>query len=61
MLFGAIGAAAMLSELGPLRLAVPAGNIAAVVGVAVLAGVLASVLPGRRAARQSPVTALAAE
>lgn len=61
VLFGAIGAAAMLRELGPLRLVVPVPEVAAVVAVAVLAGMLASVLPARRAAREAPVAALAAD
>ena len=61
VLFGAVGAAAMLRDLGPLRLAVPVPDVAAVVAVAVLAAVLASVLPARRAAREAPVAAPAAE
>lgn len=39
-------------------LTVPWGQVAAIVGVATLAGLLASVLPARRAAGVSPVTAI---
>ena len=40
---------------------VPIGQIGAVLAVAVAAGLLASVLPARRAARLSPVAGLAAD
>ena len=60
-LFGWIGSAAMAAELklGVAHFSMSAGQTAAVAGVAVVAGVLASVLPGRRAARATPVEALA--
>jgi putative ABC transport system permease protein len=45
---------------GDVTLRVPWGQVAAIVAVATLAGAAASVLPSRRAARVSPVTALAA-
>ncbi len=59
--FGMIGAAAMAAEGGfaETRFAISASQTTVVVAVAVLAGALASVLPGRRAARARPVEALA--
>lgn len=59
--FGMIGTAAMAAEGGfaEIRFAVSGGQTAVVVAVAVVAGALASVLPGRRAARARPVEALA--
>lgn len=57
---GWAGASALLSGLtdvgGPV---VPAGRVGALVAVALVAALLASVLPGRRAARVSPTQALA--
>ena len=50
----------LLSEQG-LTFVVPAGSLVAVAVVAVIAGVLAAILPARRAARLSPLTALAYE
>ncbi|SDF55378.1 putative ABC transport system permease protein [Blastococcus fimeti] len=58
--YGLIGAASVLGELGPIVLDVPWLQVAAIVVVATLAGLLASVLPARRAARTSPVAAIAA-
>ena len=43
----------------PVVLAVPWAQVAGIVVVAALAGVLASVLPARRAARTPPVAAIA--
>ncbi len=59
--FGMIGTAAMAAEGGfaETRFAISATQTAVVVAVAVIAGALASVLPGRRAARARPVQALA--
>ena len=59
--FGMIGTAAMAAEGGfaETRFAVSASQTTLVVAVAVVAGALASVLPGRRAARARPVEALA--
>ena len=59
--FGMIGTAAMAAEGGfaEIRFAVSGRQTAVVVAVAVVAGALASVLPGRRAARARPVEALA--
>lgn len=62
LVFGAVGSAALAREadLGTLHLAVSPGQTLIVVGLTVVAGALASVLPARRAARTSPTAALAA-
>ncbi|MPQ97764.1 FtsX-like permease family protein [Modestobacter sp. I12A-02628] len=57
--YGLVGAASVLGGLGDVVLSVPWLQVAAIVGVATLAGLLASVLPGRRAARTAPVAAIA--
>jgi putative ABC transport system permease protein len=57
--YGLIGAASVLGPVGDLVLVVPWLQVAAIVGVATLAGLLASVLPARRAARTAPVAAIA--
>jgi len=59
--FGSVGAAALAreTEMGAVHLAVSLPQTLAVVLVSCLAGVLASVLPARRAARTSPTAALA--
>jgi putative ABC transport system permease protein len=57
--YGLIGAASVLSELGDIVLSVPWLQVTAIVVVATLAGLLASVLPARRAARTPPVAAIA--
>jgi putative ABC transport system permease protein len=57
--YGLIGAASVLGEIGEIVLAVPWLQVGAIVVVATLAGLLASVLPARRAARTSPVAAIA--
>ncbi len=49
----------MLGELGTIVLDIPWLQVIAIVVVATLAGLLASVLPARRAARTSPVAAIA--
>jgi putative ABC transport system permease protein len=61
MLFGLIGTAAMVKEakLGALHFAMSAGQTVSVVLIAIVAGVLASVIPARRAAQASPTQALA--
>ncbi|MBJ7452489.1 MAG: hypothetical protein JHC71_10445, partial [Blastococcus sp.] len=46
-------------EVGDIVLDVPWVQVGAIVVVATLAGLLASVLPARRAARTSPVAAIA--
>ena len=58
--YGLIGAASVLGEIGEVVLVVPWLQVGAIVAVATLAGLLASVLPARRAARTSPVAAIAA-
>lgn len=61
VLFGMIGTAAMVREIGrdSVVFTMPMGQAAAVCGLAVVAGALASVLPGRHAARATPTEALA--
>ncbi|WP_369812473.1 FtsX-like permease family protein [Kineosporia sp. A_224] len=57
---GWAGSVSLLHGVAPVAgPVVPLGRIAAVIGVALLAAVLASVLPGRRAAGVSPTAALA--
>ncbi|WP_298887080.1 ABC transporter permease [uncultured Serinicoccus sp.] len=58
--YAALGVQTILPEGTPLSLAVPWVRVGVIVGVALLAGVLASVLPARRAARVSPAEGLAA-
>lgn len=60
-LFGWIGTAAVVQEanLTHPRFSLPVGQMLAVVAVAVLASLLASVIPGRRAALAAPTEALA--
>jgi putative ABC transport system permease protein len=57
--YGLIGAASVLGGQGDILLAVPWLQVAAIVVAATLAGLVASVLPARRAARTSPVAAIA--
>jgi putative ABC transport system permease protein len=61
LLYGWVGAATLLSTIGPVTLAVPWRDLGIVLVVALAAGLLASVLPGRAAARTSPVAALAVD
>jgi len=58
-LYGLAGTAAVLGEGGEVILDFPVLQVLAVIAVATAAGVLASVLPARRAARTSPVAAMA--
>ena len=58
LLYGWVGAATVLSSVGPVTLAVPWRDLGVVLVVAVVAGLAASVVPGRAAARISPVAAL---
>lgn len=58
--YAVLGIQTILPEGTPVDLVVPWGRVGIVVGVALLAGVLASVLPARRAARVSPAEGLAA-
>jgi len=61
VIFGLIGTAALLqeSDMDELHFAISAPQTLGVVVAAVIAGVLASVLPGRRAAQASPTAVLA--
>ncbi|MGV8967647.1 MAG: ABC transporter permease [Cellulomonas sp.] len=61
LLYGWAGAATTLGSLGDVQLEVPWRDLALVVLVALIAGLLASVIPGRAAARTSPVAALAVD
>lgn len=58
-MYGLVSTAALLSETDEVRLDFPLLQVLAVIVVATGAGVLASVLPARRAARTSPVAAMA--
>jgi putative ABC transport system permease protein len=58
-LYGIAGAASVLGNQRVLVLSVPWLQVAALVVVATVAGLLASVLPARRAARTAPVAAIA--
>ncbi|MCZ2846393.1 ABC transporter permease [Modestobacter sp. VKM Ac-2978] len=57
--YGLVGTAAMLSGFGEVVIAVPWLQVGAIVLVATVAGLLASVLPARRAAKTPPVAAIA--
>lgn len=59
IVYGWLGAQATLGGMAEVVPAVPWLQLAAVFGVAVVAGLLASVIPARRAARLSPVEGLA--
>ena len=59
IVYGWLGARPPLVVWRPLCRSVPWLQLAAVFGVAVVAGLLASVIPARRAARLSPVEGLA--
>jgi len=61
LVFGWAGAATALSIMGDVRYAVPWADMGVVLAVALVAGLLASVLPARAAARTSPVAALGVE
>lgn len=57
--YGMIGALTLLGNAWGVSFAVPPGRLALIVVIAILAGLLASVLPARSAVRMSPVAALA--
>jgi putative ABC transport system permease protein len=61
LIFGWAGAATALSLMGEVRYAVPWTDLGVVVAISLVAGLLASVLPARTAARTSPVAALGVE
>lgn len=58
-IYGLVGAQTLLGGTWDVSFAIPIGRIVLIVAVAILAGLLASVLPARAAARVSPVAALA--
>ena len=58
--YAALGVQTVLPSGSGLQLAVPWGQVALIIGVALLAGLLASVLPARRAAQVTPAQGLAA-
>lgn len=60
LIYGWAGSSIVLSGVGDMHLVVPWGYVAACAAGAVIAGVLASVLPARSAAKAKPVAALAA-
>ncbi|WP_409331905.1 FtsX-like permease family protein [Trujillonella humicola] len=57
--YGLTGVASVLGEYGEVVISMPWLQVTAIVVVATVAGLLASVLPARRAARTPPVAALA--
>ncbi|MFC3300680.1 FtsX-like permease family protein [Arthrobacter agilis] len=61
VLYGWLGAQSALGGIASVTPSIPLGQIGAVLAIAVAAGLLASVLPARRAARLSPVAGLAAD
>ncbi|MET4061192.1 putative ABC transport system permease protein [Arthrobacter sp. UYP6] len=60
-LYGWLGAQSALGAFSPVAASIPWGQLGLVLAVALLAGLAASVLPARRAARLSPVAGLAAD
>jgi putative ABC transport system permease protein len=61
LLYGWAGSATMLGSIGDVAFAMSWSHLVLVLVVALAAGLLASVLPSRRAARTSPVAALAVD
>ncbi|QAY63415.1 FtsX-like permease family protein [Xylanimonas allomyrinae] len=61
LVYGWAGSLTVLSSIGPIELSVPWRDVALVAVIALAAGLVASVAPGRSAARPSPVAALATE
>ncbi|WP_285108176.1 FtsX-like permease family protein [Promicromonospora sp. MEB111] len=61
LVYGWVGATTALSVLGQVPLVVPWTEVGVVLAVALVAGLLASVVPARAAVRTHPVAALAAE
>jgi putative ABC transport system permease protein len=57
--FGWIGALTVIGDIMPVSLSLPPGQIGAIIVVAIACGLVASVLPARRAVRADPVVALA--
>jgi putative ABC transport system permease protein len=61
LVYGWAGAISVLTSIGDVSLVVPWAEIAVVLGIALVAGLVASVAPARAAVRTHPVAALAAE
>jgi putative ABC transport system permease protein len=61
LFYGWAGSVILFGQIGDVILVVPWTDLAMVLVVALAAGLLASVLPGRAAARTSPVAALAVD
>lgn len=61
LLYGWVGSLVVLGGFADVSLTVPFGTLGLVVLVAVAAGLLASIVPGRSAAKTSPVEALAVD
>jgi putative ABC transport system permease protein len=57
--YGVIGVVTLLGDTWGISIAIPYGRVAEIVVVAIVAGLLASVLPARKALKVSPVAALA--
>ncbi|MCZ2835845.1 ABC transporter permease [Modestobacter sp. VKM Ac-2985] len=57
--YGLVGVASALGEIGEVVISIPWLQVGAIVLVATVAGLLASVLPARRAAKTPPVAAIA--
>lgn len=60
-IYGLLGAHSALSSLGSMQYEIPWAQLAAVLAVSLVAALLASITPGRRAAKLSPVEGLATE
>lgn len=58
-IYGWIGAVTLFGSSWDVTLGFPVGRLSLILAVAIVAGMLASVLPGRRAVSTSPVAALA--
>jgi putative ABC transport system permease protein len=58
-IFGWIGALTLIGDAWAVALRVPIGWLIATIAIAILTGLLASVLPARRAVREDPIVALA--
>ncbi len=59
IIYGFAGTLTLLGNTWGISLSVPTGRLLLVVAIAIIAGILASVLPARSAVKTSPVAALA--
>ncbi|WP_159614111.1 ABC transporter permease [Glutamicibacter sp. JC586] len=59
--YGLLGARAALSAMGPMTYSIPWWQLVAVLAISIIAALLASITPGRRASKLSPVEGLATE